>query len=478
MREKQMAERRNLFGRFFGGGLPKIKPAEEMGASGVSVYGGYVSSAEKAPAWTGANRYRTSSEIVTNVSIVAAGVHHFLNLLGHPKWSVRASDDDDAQAVELAAFAEDVLLKDMDTPWSRVVRRAGMYRFHGYGIQEWTAKKRSDGRIGLRDVEPRPQHTIERWEIDNTGQIEGVWQRSPQTGELLGLPRGKFVYLVNDTLTDSPEGLGIFRHLAEPYNRLKVYLTLEARAFERDLRGIPIGRAPITMINNAVENGKMTQKQADTLINGIKEFVQIELKKADTGLVLDSLPYESQAQDGSKVSSVLQWSIDLLTGTGAGLAEMANAIDRLQREMARIIGTEHLMMGDQGGNRALAADKSRNLYLIANSVLTDLAFAFDKDLIGPVWKLNGLPEELRPTLVVEEVAFKDVVAVTVALRDMASAGAVLALDDPVIDDVRDMMGVSRTPALTGADRGALGITPTSPDDDLEDAEDGDVMVDA
>jgi len=40
--------------------------------------------------------------------------------------------------------------------------------------------------------------------------VIGVWQRHPQTGQLIGLPRGKLVYLVEDTLTDSPERCGSF----------------------------------------------------------------------------------------------------------------------------------------------------------------------------------------------------------------------------------------------------------------------------
>jgi len=135
--------------------------------------------------------------------------------------------------------------------------------------------------------------------------------------------------------------------------------------------------------------------------------------------------------------------MDLLQGTANGLPELSTAIDRLQREMARIIGTEHLMMGDQGGNRALAVDKSRNLYLIANATLSTVTAAYDADLVEAAWALNGFPEESKPWFSAEDVSFKDVGQVTSALRDMATAGAVLAPDDPVIDDVRDLLGVSR-----------------------------------
>jgi hypothetical protein len=383
---------------------------------------------------------------------------------------VRSADDDSVEANDLAEFMEDVI-NSTTTPWPRIVRRAGMYRFHGFGIQEWTAVRRPDGMIGLVDIESRPQHTINQWDIADDGKVNGVWQRSPQTGEMLGLPRDKIVYLVEDTLTDSPEGLGVFRHLLEPYNRFKQYLDLEARAFERDLRGIPVGRAPINQINQAVADGQISQNDADNLIEGMEAFVKLAAKKSDTGIVLDSQPYESVAADGPKIASVPQWNIELLQGSANGLVEIAKAIDRLQREMSRIIGTESLMMGDSTGNRALSQDKSRNLYLMANACLGNITAVFAHDVIGPVWRLNALPDELRPTFEVEDVSFRDVNQIGTVLRDLSTAGAVMAPDDPVIRDVRDLLGVSQptplSPEMLGMLRGNMdGVGDV--DDEIED----------
>jgi hypothetical protein len=179
-----------------------------------------------------------------------------------------------------------------------------MYRFHGFGIQEWTAEKRKDGRTGFKDIEPRPQFTIEKWNLGPDGTVQGCWQRSPQTGQLMGLPRNKMFYLVEDTLTDSPEGLGIFRQLAEPYNRLKQFFQLEMRAYERDLRGIPMGRAPISMLNKAVDAGQIEKTDAQRLVRDLESLVKLQAKEPTTGLVLDSQPYLSQAADGDKVTAV------------------------------------------------------------------------------------------------------------------------------------------------------------------------------
>lgn len=425
-----------------GRGVPAVTPFSEMGVSGTAIYSGFIQQKDKATAWRGQKRYETSADIVANISIVAASVRFFLNLISHPKWTVVPVSDSDPEAVQYAEFVEDVL-NDTEAPLSRIIRKAGTHQFHGFGIQEWTAKKRDDGMIGFRSIESRPQHTIERWSVTESGSVDGVWQRSPQTNALLPIPRAKAIYLVDDTFTDSPEGLGIFRNLLEPYTRLKRYLDLETRTFERDLRGIPIGRAPIGAIRRAVDAGVIKKERGEELITEIKRAVEVQVKDSNTGVLLDSQPFESQAADGAKISGQLQWDLSLLQGTANGLPELSKAIDRLQREMARIIGTEQLMMGDQGGNRALSLDKSRNLYLIANSVLGNIVEAFNQDAVDPLWRLNGLPEEKKPKIQSEDVAFKDVMEVTSALKDMASAGAILDPRDPAVDDVRDLLGISR-----------------------------------
>lgn len=424
-----------------GRGIPAITPYKEMGTTGTAVFGGFVQRKDKSAQWFGKDRYTTSSEMLSNISIIAASVRYFLNLLAHPQWTVTPATDK-AEDVAYAEFVEDVI-HSMRSPWHSVIRRGGSYLFHGFGIQEWTALRREDGKTGFVDIEPRMQHTIERWEVEDSGAILGAWQRSPQTNELKGIARGKMLYLVDDTFTDSPEGFGIFRQLLEPYNRLKQFLVLEARTFERDLRGIPIGRMPIAKLREAVKAGNLDETTATNIIAQMTQFVELQVKDSTTGIVLDSMPYESEAADGMKISSTYQYGMELLQGSSNGHADLSKAIDRIQREMARVIGTEHLMMGDQGGNRALATDKSRNMYLVANSVLNNQTSAYDSDVIDPLWILNGFPEESKPHFTAEDVAFKDVEQVTAALRDMATAGAVLAPDDPAIDDVRDLLGISR-----------------------------------
>jgi hypothetical protein len=435
----------------------RFSPFREIGAAGVAVFGGRPQTREKDVRVAGSQRFITYADLVANTSIVAAGVRYFLNIVSHAKWSVKPAETEidkkdkkkpSPEAEEAAELVDNVINK-MATPWRRVARRAAMYRFQGFGVQEWTAKKLDDGKIGLEDIEARPQHTIDRWEVDEAGVVLGVWQVPPQTGRAVYLPREKVVYLVEDSLTDSPEGLGLYRHLVEPYERLKKYLTLEGRGFERDLRGIPIGRLPYRAIQQWVAAGTMTAEEASKLIAAVEDFVKIQSRAEDTSIVLDSAPYVVETEGGKSISGVMQFGLELLNGQSPDFGAMSHAVERLNMEMARIIGVEHLLLGGGGGaNRALSEDKSRNFYLTVNGTMQELADAFNKDVVIPICNLNGIAEEMRPTLVPSDVSFRAVQEVTAALRDMATAGAVLAPDDPAIDEIRDMLGISKAPEPT------------------------------
>ena len=432
---------------------PAARPFQEMGVGGTAIYGGYVQTREKSSQWVGQQRYVTISDMAVNTSIIAAGIHYFLNLIARPTWTVAPKDNDKSSEAKAVAELVNEVLHDLSVPWSRAVRRAGTYRFYGFGVQEWIAKRRQDGKVGLESVEPRPQSTITRWSVSDSGAVEGVWQIAPQTGKELGIPRKKLLYLVDDVLSDSPEGVGIFRHLAEPWERLKQYYTLEARAFERDLRGTPIGRVPYTLLREAVAAGDLTAAQAQDLSEAMEKFVKLQVKQSDTAITLDSIPYYSQAADGAKVAGLPQWGLELLSGGAAGMGEVAAAITRTQTEMARILTVEHLMMGESSGNRALGEDKSKNLYLVANAVLQDIAAGVQQDIIPAICVLNGISEELYPQCEVEDVSSADADTVASVLAKMAQAGAVLAPDDEVVDDVRQLLGVAiskpPTPEMMG-----------------------------
>lgn len=428
---------------FFSRFRRKAKPTETVGAPGTAVYGGFIQENEKNKnLGSREERYKTYSEILANTSIVAAGVRYFLNLAAKAEWNFTPSEADTDG--KFAKLAEEMLTKDPATPWHRIVRRAAMYRYYGFSIQEWTAVRRKDGLLTFADIAPRAQLTIDKWDLDVEGKVLGAIQRSPQTQRDLYLPRPKLLYLVDDSLNDSPEGLGLFRHLVEPAARLSRYQQLEGFGFETDLRGIPLGRGPFTELANKVKNNKLTQAQRVAAEKPLRDFIKNHTKTPNLAMLLDSKVYETKDEAG-RPSSVPQWSVELLKGSGTSFAENAAAIERLNREMARILGVEQMLLGSgSSGSFALSADKTNSFFLLVDGALNEIRESVEADLIGTLWQLNGWPEEMKPDISIEAVRHMDPEQIAAVLRDISTAGATLDPADPAVDEVRDLMGLSKT----------------------------------
>jgi len=418
------------------------KGTTPIGASGTAIHGGYVVTNEVSSDLTGTEQYVTYSNILANVGIVAAGTRYFLNLVAKAEWTV-VPPKGSGSAGEQIAEAVDYILHNMESPWHSIVRRAAMYRFYGFSIQEWTALLNRKGDIGFYDVQPRPQKTIEQWFRNDYGKIVQVNQRDPQNGDLISLPRRKLVYIVDDSLSDSPEGLGLFRHVALPAKRLMRYEQLEGCGFEDDLRGVPVGRAPIAALQAAVRNKQITQAQMDEMLNPMKSFMSSHIQDPGNprGMLLDSQTFTTE-DEAERPSNIKQWDIELLKSSGSSHKEVAAAIDRETRTLARILGVEQLLLGESAmGSFALSRDKSNNFALIIDGTLIELATAFSTDLVDVLFMLNGWDEDLKPALKTDSTQYRDIEQVTNALKNMAAAGALMPPDDPVINTIRRVLGV-------------------------------------
>ena len=181
-----------LFGTFRNSAAAqRIRPTKTEGTHGTAVYGGWLETQETSPDLSSPQK---ACRDVQQHDV--EHVHHrgrmriFLQtLIGAATWTVTPSEADTQETY--AQMAQELLFDDPITSWRRIMRRASMYKFWGYSFSEWTMRKRPEGWLTYHDVAPRAQRTVEYWNVDPTGEVHGIWQRSPQTQEYLYIPRGK-----------------------------------------------------------------------------------------------------------------------------------------------------------------------------------------------------------------------------------------------------------------------------------------------
>lgn len=423
----------------------RISPLKESGVSGATIIGGVVVSREQNRDLIGTKKFVKYEDLLANVSIIAAAFRLRNNLLAKPNWSVDPVDD--SPEAQYAKELTERIMNEHDSTWQKFVRHAGLFRFMGSAILEWTLYKDEDGTLLLKSLESRPMRTISRFDVDGDGSVTGFWQ-TDGVGQEYYIPRWKTVYLVDDSIDDSVDGMGLLRHCVEPASRLKNYQELETQGYERDFRGTLIGKAPLSAIRKAVENGEITKEDGEAAIRALADLVTTARKSGSTGGIVDSATYEGTGSsgDGKQISSAPQWGLEILQGGSNGLAEMAGAIQRLNYEMARVLGAESLMLGSTNtGSQALATEKAGMLHQTVNSDLKDIAAVFRSDLIEPILKLNGIDKSLTPFLNVEEVSSRDAEQASKVLKDLVASGAQFLPTDEIFNEIRVDMGYSAQP---------------------------------
>jgi hypothetical protein len=416
---------------------------DRIGVPGYAITGGYILLKDTDARLSSEQRYRIFSENLVNVAIVGTAVRNFLDFVSSAAWTFKPADEESDEAAKIGEFFDDVF-DDMETPIRRVAKRAAMYKFYGFSIQEWTAKPREDGRIGFADIEPRPQSTIERWDVDDRGAIRGMFQRAPSTGAQIYLPRKKLMYIVDDSLSDSPEGLGMFRHMVRTAQGLLRFEDLEHWGFETDLQGMPIGRAPLAELQKSVDSGAMTQAQAAQAKFVIENFITNHIRGPKLGIMLDSATYTTTDEKAAPSAQRL-WDVELAKSGGTSHGDINEAIKRKTYELARLVGAEYLLMGADGsGSLAQHQSSTRRLHGMVNTALDEIADSINKQIVPVLATLNNIPRELWPKAKPEKVEYRTIEEVTGALAALATAGAPIMPDDPAINDVRNLIGL--TPA--------------------------------
>lgn len=429
----------------------KTPITQPSGTTGVASYAGKLVSFETDPDLQGTNLYRTFANTIANTTIVGAGIRYYQNLLAGTAWTITPKEGTGSDGEAACELVKTGLFEaDLTSPWSTVIKRAALYRMYGFSLHEWTMRKRaSDGAWIYADISHRPQHTIYFWDIpDKGGPFVGVVQRPILWGEYFYIPRERLFYTVDSSLTDSPDGVGVLRHVVEHTRRLARYEQLEGWGYENDLRGIPVGKIPYAALKKFAAANNLGQAWIDQQTNAVETLVQQHVRNPNLGITIDSSPYQTDTAQPT-ISSVPQWAIELLTARGEGLADLGEVIERINREIARVLGMEFMLLGGDGkGSLALSTDKTSMFASVLEAVLHELVWFVQHDLVYPLLRLNGYdPDVMCPDIQPDPIATERIEVCVDALAKLAQAGALLSPDDPAINQIRQRLHIADQPKL-------------------------------
>jgi hypothetical protein len=433
-----------------GRSAPVVKASQPAGTDGVASYSGYVQVGERNADLVGRNKWVTFSNAL-NKAIVATGVRYFTNLLSGTEWNAEPNEDGGKGAVKGADIVTKGLLNaPLTKPWPQIVRKQALYRMLGNAIHATALRRRaSDGIIVYSAIAHRPQHTIERW---NRGDEFSPWssvdQRSMQSGKLINISLDECWYSVDDTISDTPDGVGLLRHIIDHVRRLEIYEGLEGKAYSEDLGGVPLGRAPLAEIERAVAAPGRTPEDIksakDQRTQPLRDVLDKRKKTPDQSqwLLLDSDVYQNADQTKTTIP---KWGLEMVKSETANLPDINTLITRVRFEIACALGIEWVLLGSgDNGSFALSADKTSMFASTLQTTLSELAYTATHQLARRLVAANGLdPDTCTPKLVAEPISTDAIETCTRSLANLAMAG--LPPNDPARNVIRSRMRLPPEP---------------------------------
>lgn len=462
-----------------GGFTPTVAvppPTRASGADGTAIIGGFLVSGERDPKLTGLTKWVTYDNATLNVAIISSAINVWTQLAGSATWSVEPNKRGGGDAQLAADLVQEGLLDaQLSVPWRQIVRRQVMKKFRGFAMHEIVLRRRSDDMIVVGDIQDRPQWTIHRWNRpDPQAEWAGVEQLTQQGySSTYYIPRERLFYSVENTLSPTPEGVGLLRQMAESVRVLEIYQRLEGVGFQTDLSGVPIARAPLAKIAQDLGTGGKSDLEIQAAVrekvSTLEAFLRSHNRNPESGLMLDSATYTNR--DASLTpSSIYEWAFDLIKGAGGDMAAIGTAIGRVTRDIARVMCAEWLLLGgeDSGGAYSMHEDKTAMFGLVVNSALGDVADDARRDIATRLVALNGMdPELCTPRLVAAPVATGAVKDACAALAALFQSG--LNPKDPAINILRARMDLPPAPEVDEADllpprpEAASGVKPAAGD---------------
>lgn len=416
----------------------KTPDLTELGASGLRHSRGYVQE-EYQRDLQGSRGAKVFDEMSRSDPIAGAALEAITKLV--LRTSARADPDaassrEDQESAELVWSA----LNDCENQWTVILERALSSLTYGWAWHEEVYKIRSgesvtpppgtpperqaawarlhrstfnDGRIGWASLAHRAPTSLTRWDLDDGGRVQGMYQSAAPTYREILIPREKSAHFVVGAGDANPEGRSILRRAYRPWFLRKRIEEFEAIGIERQGPGLPVFRVPSGWLAKGAADadkamlatiselgGKIRRNQVDSLVIPLmydrdgRELFKFGFEAASTSRVIDT---------DKSIARYAQWT---------AMAMLADFI---------------LLGHDGSGSRALGGVKAEVFFTACEAVLRMIADELNAHSIPRLLALNGMKGRCK--LVFGDVDRPNLNEIGGYIQATANAGTLYADDE-------------------------------------------------
>ena len=389
-----------------------IKSDTEIGESGTTIFGGYISDEDYVAKLTGTSALTIYDKMRKSDGVVKASLLACELPIRAASWFVEPASDDEKDK-EVAEFVSQCLFENMTITWDDFLRQALLMLPFGFSVFEkvFTAVL-FEGKqmIGWRKFAPRGQSSILKWQTEDGN--DGITQ-TPPSGGSVSIPIEKLVVFTNQKEGDNWLGISVLRNAYRPWSFKKHIEKINSIAFERQGLGIPYARLP-------------------------KGYTDKERTKAEK--ILKNLRANEQAfiiePDG--------WEIEFKDMKAKTVKDPDSTIRRYNREILISVLAQFLDLGaGNTGSRALSADQSTTFHNNLTAIARQVKDVINKYAIKQLVDLNYTVAKY-PSLGFSKIGRIDYEGIAKALSGLIQHGAVKT-DDKLEAWIRNMMDLPDMP---------------------------------
>ena len=367
----------------------------EIGNTGINLKGvsGKVDE-DLSKLWKGKKKKDFISEMKSNDAYVNAWVNAKNAIALKPDWVVKSKDttENTEKAKEYAELISDMLFKDMATSFNSFILNSITMAEYGFAVSEIVLKKRlgktdnpntsslyEDGLFGIAKLAPRWQNSITKWDIDNNGNIENLYQRGDNFTNDVKIPYKKVLHFVMNGYNGNPEGESVLRGTFVSYYNKKNIERIQRETFERGFSGILDIQVPpryLSKRNNTPE-GMEVRRNLEAFMKNVKQG-------KEAGIIR---PFSKD------------FAIELIQGkTGTGL-DPDKMIERYNTEIVMCLLSDSFMGKSKVYQGASGEQTKTKIYKsFIGIILDEIKEQVNKKLIPMIFEINNLDEDLMPYL--------------------------------------------------------------------------------
>lgn len=346
----------------------------EMGAGGVSYIAGIIDSDEFNAKLTGLQGVQTYDKMRRTDAQVGALINTCsLPLLG-ARWDVeRPSDKAEALRItdEHLDFARHNLFTRINFP--AFLRHAVSCMWAGFAWCERVYDMEGD-RLVLKRLSPRLATTVEKWHVDDNGELIGLQQRvwRQKRYQYIDYPRDKVSLIVFQQEANCYEGMSILRPVFKPWYIKDVLYKLDAIRAERFAVGVP----------NIVLPPDYDQKMYT-----MAQEIGAAWKGAEQSYLI----------------SVQGMEVKIVQIEGGASLDLMKMVQHHNEEIAKVGLAQFINFGTtQSGSRALGESAMGFFYDAAEGWAKSLASAIEHEVLWPLMDYN-FEDRIRPVVVIKDL---------------------------------------------------------------------------